>query len=285
MNYPTYVNSDLINRFIMLKNFHSYNAMTLNGLITKLQGQLCKEEQPNENHNQKQNFLQNYIMNQSGFSAYGSDPVVKESESPSVESLKASILEVKQETEDALLKAEYEDQTTCSPNSNSNSNSMSSQSKKIKKQSSRKRSKENEESDDAPRKKKAFWSQEEDAKAVALLAELGPKWTKVGKMIGGRTGKQVRDRYLGHLKPNISFEKWTEEEDALIIALYDKFGSRWLQIAEHLPHRTNDQVKNRYNGKLVHQLNRGPNEQAMKMEVNSNYNEDIQIKTKLEENH
>lgn len=82
------------------------------------------------------------------------------------------------------------------------------------------------------------------------MAKHGTRWTDIGRIIGGKTGKQVRDRYLQKLRPNINFEKWTKEEDAQILALYKKLGNRWCQIAENLVNRTENQVKNRFHAKL-----------------------------------
>lgn len=43
--------------------------------------------------------------------------------------------------------------------------------------------------------KHAYWTQEEDEQLLSLITDLGKKWTQIGNIIDGRTGKQVRDRY------------------------------------------------------------------------------------------
>jgi len=65
-------------------------------------------------------------------------------------------------------------------------------------------------------------------------------------MMQGRTGKQIRDRYLNKLKPNIKKGEWTLEEDHLLLSCYYQLGHKWSKIATFLPGRTEGQVKNRF---------------------------------------
>ncbi|CAN1187113.1 Transcription factor MYB118, partial [Linum perenne] len=59
-----------------------------------------------------------------------------------------------------------------------------------------------------PTQKKVFikgkWSPEEDRLLSHLVGVHGPKcWSVIAKVLGGRTGKQCRDRWYNHLKPDI----------------------------------------------------------------------------------
>ena len=65
-------------------------------------------------------------------------------------------------------------------------------------------------------------------------------------MITGRSGKQVRDRYLNKLNPSINKGKWSQEEDEMILRLFYEKGSKWSEIAKILEGRTESQVKNRF---------------------------------------
>jgi len=90
------------------------------------------------------------------------------------------------------------------------------------------------------------WTESEDEQVLELIKVHGPKWTKIALIMGGRTGKQVRDRYLNVLTPHINKASWTAEEDRTIISMYQQYGAQWRRISEYLKGRTETQVKNRY---------------------------------------
>ncbi len=104
-----------------------------------------------------------------------------------------------------------------------------------------------EKSSTSQKKKRQIWKPEEDSLVLELIEKHGQKWNIISKMMSSnRNGKQIRDRYLNVLTPNIKKSRWTEQEDALVLSLYEKWGSKWRQIAEELPGRTEAQVKNRF---------------------------------------
>ena len=90
------------------------------------------------------------------------------------------------------------------------------------------------------------WTPREDAKLMELMKKYGQSWAMISSQLEGRTGKQVRDRYLNKLRPNIKCGDWSAEEDNLLVKLLKEVGNRWSLIATHLPTRTEGQVKNRY---------------------------------------
>jgi len=100
--------------------------------------------------------------------------------------------------------------------------------------------------DSTKMRKRNMWSNEEDSTLLECIELFGKKWTKISRMIPGRTGKQVRDRYLNVLIPDIKREEWNEEEDEMISKMYESIGAQWCKIAENVPGRTEAQVKNRY---------------------------------------
>lgn len=90
------------------------------------------------------------------------------------------------------------------------------------------------------------WQDQEDEQLLDLVEKYGKKWSKIASIMGGRTGKQIRDRYLNNLNPEIVDKDWTSEEDNLILFLYYNWGKKWSKIAAALPGRSEGQVKNRF---------------------------------------
>jgi len=90
------------------------------------------------------------------------------------------------------------------------------------------------------------WTSSEDQKLLQLFSEYGTSWAKIASEIPNRNGKQVRDRYLSVLVSDIKKDPWTEEEDRVILEMFDKLGAQWREISDHLEGRAEIQVKNRY---------------------------------------
>lgn len=99
------------------------------------------------------------------------------------------------------------------------------------------------------------WQPHEDAKVIELVAKYGQSWAVVASMMEGRTGKQIRDRFLNKLKSNIRRGDWTPEEDKLLLTLYYQLGHKWSKIATYLPGRTEGQVKNRFYSHIKKRIN------------------------------
>ena len=90
------------------------------------------------------------------------------------------------------------------------------------------------------------WQPEEDEQVLELVARYGQSWALIASLMKERSGKQIRDRYLNKLKPDINKGEWAQNEDDLLMSLCHQIGHKWSRIATYLPGRTEGQVKNRF---------------------------------------
>lgn len=97
---------------------------------------------------------------------------------------------------------------------------------------------------------KGTWSKEEDEKILSLVNVYGKSWSKLAKIMRSRNGKQIRDRYINVLDPDVKKGKFSYREDKKIKELYLKYGPRWATISRGLPHRTPDMIKNRFHSSI-----------------------------------
>jgi len=99
------------------------------------------------------------------------------------------------------------------------------------------------------------WKPSEDMKLLELVKVYGECWAMISSKMSDRTGKQIRDRYLNILRPNLKKGEWSQNEDFLLVSLYYSFGHKWSLIAKHMPGRSEAQVKNRFYSHVKKRLN------------------------------
>nr|QSD99726.1 MYB family transcription factor [Melilotus albus] len=103
--------------------------------------------------------------------------------------------------------------------------------------------------------KKGPWTEEEDTILVNHVAVHGEGLK--------RTGKSCRLRWLNYLRPNVRRGNITLQEQLLILDLHSRWGNRWSKIAEQLPGRTDNEIKNYWRTRVVKQA------RQLKCDVNS----------------
>lgn len=135
----------------------------------------------------------------------------------------------------------------------------------------------------SPKKEKSNWTREEDALLKRIMIEESKeyKWAKIAKKFNEkmgcvqrkewRKGKQVRERWVQHLDPELCRKDLTEEEKYLIIGIVEKIGVHFVEIAEALYKKcgnkhSDNKIKNWWNsqnGKVYQSNNRNLKKKRM----------------------
>ncbi|KAK1294720.1 hypothetical protein QJS10_CPA16g01706 [Acorus calamus] len=90
------------------------------------------------------------------------------------------------------------------------------------------------------------WTMEEDLLLVNYISNHGEgRWNSLARCAGlKRTGKSCRLRWLNYLRPDVRRGNITPEEQLLILELHSRWGNKWSKIAQQLPGRTDNEIKN-----------------------------------------
>ncbi|XP_059291319.1 transcription factor MYB62-like [Lycium ferocissimum] len=119
-------------------------------------------------------------------------------------------------------------------------------------------------SDDEIGLRKGPWTVEEDNLLVHYITNHGEgRWNMLAKHAGlKRTGKSCRLRWLNYLKPDVKRGNLTPQEQLVILQLHSRLGNRWSKIAQYLPGRTDNEIKNYWRTRVQ--------KQARNLKIDSN---------------
>ncbi|XP_024972055.1 transcription factor LAF1-like [Cynara cardunculus var. scolymus] len=96
--------------------------------------------------------------------------------------------------------------------------------------------------------KKGLWSPDEDQKLRDYILNHGLGcWSAVSTHAGlQRNGKSCRLRWINYLRPGLKRGIFTRHEEEIILTLHGMLGNKWSQMSQHLPGRTDNEIKNHW---------------------------------------
>ena len=148
--------------------------------------------------------------------------------------------------------------------------------------------------------KTAKWSEEEDAILINCIKKFGiGKWNKMEKYFNNRNRKQIRQRYINHIKlnrekkddNNLSLNlstssdiengkslnnkenknsfQWNDEYDKQLLKEYFLNQKSWVKISKKIPGSSENSVKNRFYSLLRQMVNKAKKQYKSDLRIDS----------------
>ena len=100
-------------------------------------------------------------------------------------------------------------------------------------------------------------AQEETLLTESMRTEIAGKWTDLALRLfeqGAskvlRTAKQVRERWVNYIDPEIRRDRWTYEDDQKLMKEMERVGKRWSELGKTMQ-RSENGIKNRYSSLML----------------------------------
>jgi hypothetical protein len=98
--------------------------------------------------------------------------------------------------------------------------------------------------------KKPWTPQDDDVviNAVEISSSPFKGWSNLAHHLPGRSGKQIRDRWVNHLNPALVHHSFSHEDDLLLWKGFMELGKSWKEISTRFfdATRSENRIKNRW---------------------------------------